>query len=224
MTRNRTGALALAAAGVLFVLYPAVRPWHDESTVSGATASMSSQAWVAAHFFAMLGFILLPLGLLAVRDALAGTQSASLARTAAVVTWIGAGLTLPYYGAEDFGLHAIAANHAGHLLDLINAVRYQPLAMTIFGAGLVLLAVGAVLAAVVIWRSGVLPRYSGIVFAVGLALFFPQFYLPPAGRIAHGVLTGIGLAIVAVSLWRAQARATTDTGAVSLARREPASR
>jgi len=224
MTRNRTGALALAAAGVLFVLYPAVRPWHDESTVSGATASMSSQAWVAAHFFAMLGFILLPLGLLAVRDALAGTQSASLARTAAVVTWIGAGLTLPYYGAEDFGLHAIAANHAGHLLDLINAVRYQPLAMTIFGAGLVLLAVGAVLAAVAIWRSGVLPRYSGIVFAVGLALFFPQFYLPPAGRIAHGVLTGIGLAIVAVSLWRAKARATADTRAVALAHSEAAPR
>ena len=224
MTRNRTGALALAAAGVLFVLYPAVRPWHDESTVSGATASMSSPAWVAAHFFAMLGFILLPLGLLAVRDALAGTQSASLARTAAVVTWIGAGLTLPYYGAEDFGLHAIAANHAGHLLDLINAVRYQPLAMTIFGTGLVLLAVGAVLAAVAIWRSGVLPRYSGIVFAVGLALFFPQFYLPPAGRIAHGVLTGIGLAIVAVSLWRAKARATADTRAVALAHSEAAPR
>ena len=224
MTRNRKGALALAAAGVLFVLYPAVRPWHDESTVSGATASMSSQAWVAAHFFAMLGFILLPLGLLAVRDALAGTQSASLARTAAVVTWIGAGLTLPYYGAEDFGLHAIAANHAGHLLDLISAVRYQPLAMTIFGTGLVLLAVGAVLAAVAIWRSGVLPRYSGIVFAVGLALFFPQFYLPPAGRIAHGVLTGIGLAIVAVSLWRAKARATADTRAVALAHSEAAPR
>ena len=224
MTRNRTGALALAAAGVLFVLYPAVRPWHDESTVSGATASMSSQAWVAAHFFAMLGFILLPLGLLAVRDALAGTQSASLARTAAVVTWIGAGLTLPYYGAEDFGLHAIAANHAANLLDLIHAVRYQPLAMTIFGAGLVLLAVGAVLAAVAIWRSGVLPRYSGILFAVALALFFPQFYLPPAGRIAHGVLTGIGLAIVAVSLWRAKARATADTRAVALAHSEAAPR
>ena len=221
MTRNRTGALALAAAGVLFVLYPAVRPWHDESTVSGATASMSSQAWVAAHFFAMLGFILLPLGLLAVRDALAGTQSASLARTAAVVTWIGAGLTLPYYGAEDFGLHAIAANHAGHLLDLINAVRYQPLAITIFGVGLVMLGTGALLAAVAIWRSRVLPRYSGIVFAAGFALFLPQFYLPPAARIAHGVLTGIGLAVLAANLWRATAsaaaKATTATTSTTAA-------
>ena len=213
MSRTRLGAASLATAGVLFVLYPAIRPWHDESTVSGATASMSSPAWVAAHFFAMLGFILVPLGLLAVQDALARTRSASLALAAAVVTWIGAGLTLPYYGAEDFGLHAIASKHAGNLLELVKAVRYQPLAMTIFGAGLVLLAVGAVLAAVAIWRSGILPRYSGIVFAAGFALFLPQFYLPPAARIAHGVLTGIGLAVLAVSLWRAKASTKASTKA-----------
>jgi hypothetical protein len=210
MSRTRLGAASLATAGVLFVLYPAIRPWHDESTVSGATASMSSPAWVAAHFFAMLGFILVPLGLLAVAGALARTRSASLALTATVVTWIGAGLTLPYYGSEDFGLHAIAGKHAGNLLDLVKAVRYQPLAITIFGAGLLMLGIGAVLAAIAIWRSGILPRYSGIVFAAGFALFLPQFYLPPAARIAHGVLTGIGLAILAVSLWRATATTGDD--------------
>jgi hypothetical protein len=206
MSRNQLGAVALAAAGVLFVLYPVIRPWHDESTIAGATASMSSPAWVAAHFFAMLGFILLPLGLLALRDALAGTRSASLALTAAVVTWIGAGLTLPYYGAEDFGLHAIASRHVGHLLDVVSAIRYQPLAITIFGTGLAALGIGAILAAVAVWRSGVLPRYSAVVFAVSLALFLPQFFSSPAVRIAHGVLTGIGLVLLAASLWRARAR------------------
>ena len=224
MSRNRMGAVALATAGVLFVLYPAIRPWHDEATVSGATASMSSPAWVAAHFFAMLGFILVPLGLLAVRDALAGARSASLALTAAIVTWVGAGLTLPYYGAEDFGLHAIASRHVGNLINVINAVRYQPLAITIFGTGLVLLGIGAVLAAVAVWRANVLPRYSGIVFAIGFALFLPQFYLSPAVRIAHGVLTGIGLAVLAANLWRAKAsaaaEATTATASTATAAAE----
>ena len=107
-TRIRAGAAALAVAGVLFLAYPALRPWHDESTVAGATASMSSTAWVTAHFFAMLGFILVPLGLLALRAAIATTRAEPLALTAAVLAWIGSGLTLPYYGAEDFGLHAIA--------------------------------------------------------------------------------------------------------------------
>jgi hypothetical protein len=206
LTRTRYGALALGVAGVLFLLYPAVRPWHDESTVDGATASMSSEAWVAAHLFAMLGFILLPLGLLALRTALAGTRSEPLAFTGFVVTAIGAGLTLPYYGAEDFGLHAAAQAAAGgedfDLLDLVDATRFDPVAATMFALGLAALGVGAVLVAIAVWRSGALPRASAIAFAAGFALFIPQFAAPPAGRIAHGVLVAVGLIWLAIVLWR----------------------
>jgi hypothetical protein len=203
--RIRAGALALALAGLLFVAYPAVRPWHDENITAGATASMSSNAWVAAHFFAMVGFILLPLGLLAVRTAVASTRAEPTALVAAVLGWIGAGLTLPYYGAEDFGLHAIAGPH-GHgvdLLPLVKAVRYQPLAITIFGIGLILIAVSAIVAAVAVWRSGVLPRWSAVVFAVGFGLYLPQFFGPAAVRVGHGVLVAIGSLLLAVALWRA---------------------
>jgi hypothetical protein len=203
--RIRAGAVALVVAGVLFVGYPALRPWHDENTVGGAIASMSSNAWVAAHFFAMLGFVLMPLGLLALRRAVASTRAESTAAVGALLAWIGAGLTLPYYGAEDFGLHAIAGPH-GHgtdLLELVKAVRYQPLAITIFGAGLILLAAGAVVAAVAVWRSGVLARASGVLFGAGFALYLPQFFGPPAVRIGHGVLVAIGSVVLAVALWRA---------------------
>ena len=122
-TRIRAGAAALAAAGVLFLAYPALRPWHDEGTVAGATASMSSTAWVTAHFFAMAGFILMPLGLLAVRAALAATRAEPLALTAAVLAWIGAGLVLPYYGAEDFGLHAIAGSAGPRAAFSVSSTR-----------------------------------------------------------------------------------------------------
>jgi hypothetical protein len=202
-TRIRAGAAALAAAGVLFLAYPALRPWHDEGTVAGATASMSSTAWVAAHFFAMLAFILVPLGLLALRAALASTRTEPLALTTAVLAWIGSGLVLPYYGAEDFGLHAIAgaAGPKAGLLSLVHAVRYQPLAVTIFGMGLLLLAAGAIMAAIAVWRSHVLPRASAILFAAGMALFLPQFFGPAAVRIAHGILLAAGLLILAAALW-----------------------
>ena len=206
-TRIRAGAVAMAAAGVLFLAYPALRPWHDEGTVAGATASMSSVAWVTAHFFAMLGFILMPLGLLALRSALASTRAEPLALTAAVLAWIGSGLVLPYYGAEDFGLHAIAGSgpRAG-LLGLVRAVRYQPLAVTIFGAGLLLLAAAAIMAAVAVWRSNVLPRTSAVLFAAGMALFLPQFFSPAAVRIAHGILLAAGLTILAAALWASAGR------------------
>jgi hypothetical protein len=210
---SRLGAAAFAVAGVLFILYPAVRPWRDESTAEGAIAAMSSGAWVAAHLFAMLGFILVGLGLLALREAVSGTRGGPAALTALVTWWIGAGLTLPYYGAEDFGLNAIARKAAGlqvDVLDLVQTVRFSPVPVTVFLLGLLGLAVAAILAAVAIWRSASLPRYSGVVFALGFALFLPQFYGPPAVRIAHGVLVGIGCAWVAIALWTAAPSRDSD--------------
>jgi hypothetical protein len=210
--RTRLGAAWLAAAGVLFLLYPAVRPWEDESTVAGATKAMSSGAWVASHLFAMIGFILVPLGLLAVHDAVSRTRVERLGFTALVTTWIGAGLTLPYYGAEDFGLNAIAskAKHGqvADVLDVVDAVRFSPTQATIFVAGLLLVGGGAVLSAITIWRAGVLPRSSGVLFGVGFALFLPQFFTPAAVRIAHGVLVAGGALWLALVLWRATPGAT----------------
>ncbi|GAA0992160.1 hypothetical protein GCM10009555_080750 [Acrocarpospora macrocephala] len=205
-TRVRLAAGGLALAGVLFFLYPALRPWREESTPDGALQAMSSPWWVATHLFAMIGFILVPLALLAVRRVVDATRSERLAVTAAVTTWIGVGLTLPYYGAEDFALNTIATKVAdGHpldLLDLADSIRYHPAAVTTFLIGLLLLAIGPVLAATAIWRSGALPRFSGILFAAGFALFIPQFFAPPAVRMAHGVLVAAGCIWLAVALWR----------------------
>jgi hypothetical protein len=207
--RTRLGAAALAAAGVLFFLYPAVRPWEDESTLAGATKAMNSGAWVASHLFAMIGFILIPLGLLAVHGAVSRTGAERLGFTALVTTWIGVGLTLPYYGAEDFGLNAIARKakqgQVRDLLDLVDAVRFGPAQATLFAVGLLLLGIGAVLVAIAVWRSGVLPRSSGILFGVGFALFLPQFFTPAAVRIAHGVLVAAGSIWLALALWRTTA-------------------
>jgi hypothetical protein len=206
--RTRAGAVALAAAGALFLAYPAVRPYHDESTAAGATASMSSNAWVAAHFFAMVGFVLLPLGLLAITGVVGRTRSAGLALAASVAVWIGAGLSLPYYGSEDFGLHAIAGPHGSqsNVLGLVDAVRTQPVALSTFGIGLIVLAIGAILAAVAIWRCAVLPRWIGMPFATAMVLFLPQFYATPSVRVAHGALMLVSLVLLAGALWRAAAQ------------------
>jgi hypothetical protein len=203
--RLRAGAIALAAAGVLFLAYPVVRPYHDESTAAGATTSMGSNAWVAAHLFAMIGFVLLGLGLLAVTGALARARSAGLALAGTVAVWIGAGLSLPYYGAEDFGLHAIAGPHGNpsNVVALVDAVRNQPVALATFGTGLVVLAMGGIVAAVAIWRSDVMPRWAGVPFAFAMVLFLPQFYAPVALRIAHGILMLVSLVVLGGALLRA---------------------
>lgn len=171
---------AFGLAGVLFLLYPVLRPWDDETTAAGARAAMGSDAWVLAHFAAIVGFVLVPLGLLGLREVI-GLRPV-------VVMWVGAGLTLPYYGAEDFGLHAVATKGT-NLLAVADAVRYNPVAVTSFGIGLVTMAVSAVLVGVVLWRR----TYSVVAFAAGFVLFLPQFFAPAPVRIAHGVLMLVGL-------------------------------
>src|SRR5579859_151910 len=204
--RVRLGALALAVSGILFLLYPALRPYSDEVSLQGA-AAFASPFWVLAHMLAVGGFILLALSLLGLHNALQKTPVERLMSVALVLTWIGAGFTLPYYGAEVFGLHAIGQEalnqHSAALLALANAIRFGP-AVYAFAVGLLLLAVGPILVAIAVWRSGTLSRWSGILFALAFALYIPQFFGTPPIRIAHGVLVAIGCLWLAWSMIQSQ--------------------
>lgn len=200
--RRGLTAATFAATGLLFLAYPVLRP--DETRTDVATA-FASDAWITAHLSAVAGFILVALGVAGLRDILAGSAGARFGRAATVSTWVGAGLTLPYYGAEIFGVNAMAravTNDNAALLEMVDSFRYHPAAITTFALGLALLGVGAVLAAVAIGRSGMLPTWSGALFALGFALFIPQFFTPMPVRIAHGVLLAAGCLWVAAALWR----------------------
>ncbi len=69
------GALSLAVSGILFVLYPLLRPFSDESSLQGAEA-FASTAWILAYMLAVqVAFILLALGLLGLHVALQQTAA-----------------------------------------------------------------------------------------------------------------------------------------------------
>ena len=212
-TRARLGAASLVVAGILFVLYPAIRPFSDEGLSSAtsdaailrAATAFASPEWVLAHMLGMLGFILIGLGMLGLYFTLRETRSERLAFRALVVGWLGIGLTLPYYGGEAFGLHAIGQEalrqHSAALVSLANVVRGGPQEV-MFGVALLLIAVSAIMVAVAIWKSGVLPRWSGVPFALAFALYIPQFFGNQPIRVAHGLLVAIGCLWIAASMWR----------------------
>lgn len=201
--RVRLGAVALAAAGVLFVLYPAIRPFSDETSLQGA-AAFGSTAWIVAHMLAMVAFTLLMLGLLGLYSALQQMRVERLAFWTLVVGMIGVGLTLPFYGGEAFGLHAIGQEalrqQSSSLVGLASAVRSGP-QLIMFLLGLLLIAAAAVMAAIVIWRSGVFRKWSGVPFATAFALFIPQFFGTQPIRVAHGLLITMGCLWIAAELW-----------------------
>ena len=159
-SRVRLGAVSLALSGILFVLNPLLRPFSNEASLQGA-AAFASTAWILVHLLGVLGFILIALGLLGLSSALQHTAARRLASVALVLTWIGVGLILPYYGAEMFGLRALGQEalrqHSSALLSLVDTVRLGPGAI-VFVLGLLLLAVGAILVAIAVWRSGTLSR------------------------------------------------------------------
>jgi len=188
----------------LFVLYPAIRPFSDEASLQGAEA-FASAAWILAHVLAILGFILLTLGLFSLYISLQQTSAERLAFLALILSWIGVGLTLPFYGGEAFGLHAIGQEairqQSSAPLNMANDVR-SGAGLVIGLAGLMLLAAGTVMAAIAVWRSSTLPKWSGIPLALGFALYIPQFFGTQPIRVVHGMLVAVGCVWMAAGLWQ----------------------
>jgi hypothetical protein len=149
--------------------------------------------------------VLLTLGVLGLYLSLQESLVERLASLSLVVTWLGAGLTLPFYGAEAFGLHVIGEEslrrHSAAVLSLANDVRSGP-GSILFLVGLLLLGVGPILVAITVWKSRRLPRWSGVPLALGFALYIPQFYGNQLVRVAHGLLVAVGCIWLATELWR----------------------
>ncbi|HZY46647.1 MAG TPA: hypothetical protein VFE96_02515 [Candidatus Bathyarchaeia archaeon] len=203
--RIRLGAISLVLSGLFFVLFPAVRPFFDETSLQGAKEFASTQ-WVLAHTFGIVGFILLGLGFLGIYIRLEETEVERWAFRSLVLSWIGMGLTLPFFGAEAFSLQVIGQTIVNQnnpaLIPLINQVRYGP-GIIFIGIGLVLLAAATILQAFAIWRSGVLPRWSGVPLAIGFAVYIPQLQGDPIFqpiRIVVALVIFLGCAWIAWSL------------------------
>ena len=119
----------LLLAGVCFALYPALRPFSDEKSLNGARAFASTR-WLVAHSLGIAAFILLAVGLFAVYEHIQDTTAHRTARAGLLLSWIGVGLVLPYYGAEVFGLHAagqqaLTTGDTGTFDTLIHAIRWE---------------------------------------------------------------------------------------------------
>ena len=218
MTVARWTAVAFGAAGVAFLLFPLLRPWPDESVATTDLAvAFASDRWVLSHLCGILGLALLAPALLGLRTVLArggapddggagpgGRAGVGSATWALIAAWVGAGLAALYFGAEIFGLRTIAEaalreDDLGLLAD-VEVLRTQPWALTLFGAGLLLIAGAGVLAAVALWRAGTRPRWAGVPLALGLALVLPQFFGGPELRITHGALVAAGCLLAAVAV------------------------
>lgn len=211
-TSRSSIAALVVVTGALMATYLLLRPYGDASGAESLAAAeaFASPLWVWSH--------LAGAGALVALAALWGFLASGPVRWAAA---LGAALVLPYYGAETFALHALGrralAGDAG-VLELVPAVRDDPTAMTLFGVGLLALAVAGLGAALAWRRDHGRGRVAGafLPLAVVAALFLPQFFLPPFGRMVYGVLFAAAAVYAVYALITSRASATTPgTGAAA---------
>ncbi len=198
---SRLGGVSLAVSGILFVAFPVIRPFTDSSPDPLVIAeTFASTSWIFAHVLGMVAFTLVPVGLVGLSRCLEKSPGEQPAFWGVVSCWIGVGLALPFFGIEAFSLGGMGARavaqKAPDLVALAQSIRVG-LGVGFFLVELVLVAIVAILIAIALWRSSVLPRWSGVTLGIGLALYIPQFAFSHPIRVAHGVVLGVG------SLWLA---------------------
>jgi hypothetical protein len=192
----------LTLSGVFFVLFPMARPFFDETTLAGAM-QFASGRWVLAHSLGILGLILMPVGFFGLYLLFRGTNAEKSVFNAFITNLVGAGLTLPFFGAEAFSLQvigraAVAMNDPA-LIPLVNQVRFGP-GLYFIGTGLILMSVSTIMIARASWISGRMAKWTGIPLAAGFVLFMPLLQGDPAFqwmRIADGVLILVGCYVLA---------------------------
>lgn len=214
-------AAPLIGTGLLMAVYLLTRPYGDAAAADTleAAQAFASPWWVASHLCGALA--LASFGRLALR--VSDLIDRSPARIGRWTGLAGVVLVLPYYGAETFGLHAVgreALATGPGVLSLVDDIRDHPAALVTFGLGLLLLAISGVCVALA-WQRA---RGSRTAWPLGIlvALVLPQFFLPPAGRMAFGVAYAAAAAWWLLSLWRDGSSHATEPAAHPLAAHAPA--
>ena len=201
LSRGLRAAPELWLAGIAFVVYPALRPFSDEVSRAGAAAFASPQ-WILAHTFGIAAFTLLGLGLFRLTETL--TLHRSRARTGLALAWIGICMTLPYYGAEVFGLHAagqqgLATGQISQFDDLVHDIRWE-VGIWFILIGLLALAVGVIVLTSAAWQESPRPGLLLLPLAVAVGLYIPQFAAAQPIRVAHGLLMAAGCVLLAAAV------------------------
>ena len=206
--RIRLGAAALGSSAFLLAIFPLIRPFfalvifEPERTITVASPAFASAAWVISHYLAMLGFVLLQCGLLALYAFHSASEREPRAFRGLVWGLPGVALILPAFGVEAYTMPIIGKIYLAGASGLapVIALTYRGPMTVVLLLGLLFLAVGAFNFAFAIRHSGQLPAWAGFIFAVGLALWLPL--LPRPVRIVDGLLIGLGGVPLAWSMWR----------------------
>jgi hypothetical protein len=180
--RVRWGIWALPLSGLLSTiaaLIPGVA--IDPSTNPDGFAQLSSNVGLS-NLLGIPALALLLVGVLMLYLFLARTSVDGLAFAGFLLIMIGSVLFLPFIGIYAFvgpvsGRHYLNGDrNAVNVLTESTSIT-NPSALILGGSAVLSLVIGALMIGLAIWRSQSLPRWSGILFAIGTLLGADPFFL-----------------------------------------------
>ncbi len=168
------GLLGLPLYGAL-TFFSSLNPQPDPNTQYDAWARyVTTDFYVLKHLFASdIGLILAIFGTFALGAYLARSGRAGrLGLVAMAGTVFGSALFLTVGGVSTFSVPEQGQMHLQGIegyLDMPSLLAQSAMLVTM-GVGMLLMLVGNVLLGVAVWRSGILPRWAGALWAAGSAL------------------------------------------------------
>jgi hypothetical protein len=168
----RVGLWALPLYGAL-TAWATLEPQPDQATDPGGWARfVSTNYYLVSHLLGSTGgTILALLGTIALGGYLAGGRSAKLGVAAMAVAVTGHALLLVPATISTFATPAIGRAYLAGFTDVMQ-IAFSPAMTAMFLLGLLLALVGNVLLGVAMWRSGLLPRWVGAVWAISALVFY----------------------------------------------------
>jgi hypothetical protein len=168
----RVGLWALPLYGAL-TAWVTLDPQPNQVTDPDRWARfVSTNYYLLSHLVGSTGgTILAILGTVALGGYLAGGRSAKLGVTAMVITVTGHGLLLVPAAISTFATPAIGRAYLAGFTDVMQ-IGFSPAMTATFLLGLLLALVGNILLGVAMWRSDILPRWVGAVWAISAIVFY----------------------------------------------------
>jgi hypothetical protein len=169
------GLLGLPLYGAL-TFFSSLDPQPDPSTQYEAWSRfVTTNGYVLKHLFvSILGIVFQIFGTIALGAYLTSSRAGRMGLVAMVITVFGSALFLTIGGVSTFSApqegHAYLAGIEGyHKLPSILANTLQ---MATLGVSILLGFVGNVLLGVAVWRSGILPKWAGALWAFAPVLMY----------------------------------------------------
>ncbi len=203
----RLRMLAIPVSGLIFSLATLVPGLliDPASDPNGFARAAVTPAYLVANLAGLLGVVVLLFGFQALYDYLSDTSMGSWAFAGMVSSTAGMGLLLPFLGILTFAAPEAGRLYLSGVKDAMTAVASSvsptsPASLLFGGLSVLLFVLGSAIFAGCIWRSGKLPKWSAVPYAVAPLFTIPLYKFAVA--FLGSVMLMISGVWLAISLWR----------------------